>query len=220
MPDDFDAQAEVGKLWRTLDRIGQKIEGPLGGDKLAEVRLLVADVAEELAALAKRVDELEETGKRQAVVSLWELLDEGAGALQAELDDIHGWLRAVFLRYPWAAASLPPCWVLHPWMVEELAWLRRAWRDAYHGPGASGAKAGEWHDRHLPGFVGRLRDNGCSAPQHVPGPDGRAKAGRATPHVPLGGLIPAVAEVLAADPYAAMPQPTDDDLAEAKEWRK
>ena len=86
----------------------------------------------------------------------------------AVLDELVGWLAAVYLRYPDGADHLPECWTWHPDVVEELLWLMHAWAAAYQGPQASVALVGDWHDRHRPGVVRRIRQSAgsCSYEKH------------------------------------------------------
>lgn len=64
-----------------------------------------------------------------------------------------------FLRvhYPGYAARLPACWANHPEAVWELSTLRAEWVRVYGDKEARDlAGALTWHDRYLPGALGRL----------------------------------------------------------------
>lgn len=90
------------------------------------------------------------------------------------LADLVDWLTRVYAHYPAAVDALGECWPWHPTAVEELLALRAGWHAAYTSPDATAARALDWHDRHLPGTLRRLRAAlaDCSQPAHQPG--GRA----------------------------------------------
>jgi hypothetical protein len=64
--------------------------------------------------------------------------------------------KRVLSCYPRTTEALSDCWPYHPWVVEELVALNAAWVEAYQGERASGAKAVDWHDRHLTGTLNRI----------------------------------------------------------------
>jgi hypothetical protein len=76
------------------------------------------------------------------------------------LRDLSRWVTTVLLkRYRYTAAVLPPCWPVHPEAVEELDWLYwewTGWAAPADGEGARSRDAADWHDRWLPGVMGRL----------------------------------------------------------------
>lgn len=84
------------------------------------------------------------------------------------LDELAVWLGLVYLRYPDGARALPECWCWHADVVEELLWLMYAWLAAYQGKAASVGLVADWHDRHRPGVVRRIRDiaGSCSIEAH------------------------------------------------------
>jgi hypothetical protein len=96
-----------------------------------------------------------------------------AGEAAALLEDLVAWLDQIYLRYTDAAAGLPECWLWHPDVIEELLWLRHAWRAAYEDPDAGPNLAGDWHDRQRPGVVRRIKAaaGACSLESHLPGGD-------------------------------------------------
>ncbi|OLT19158.1 hypothetical protein BJF78_36380, partial [Pseudonocardia sp. CNS-139] len=98
----------------------------------------------------------------------WLLVEDPDEAV-GRLGELVGWLDAVFLRYE--AADLPSCWLWHPGVVEELLVLRELWLEAYQGRAQSWRLVGEWHERHRPGVVARLRPlaKGCDLADHRPG---------------------------------------------------
>ncbi|MFG2042236.1 hypothetical protein [Dactylosporangium sp. NPDC048998] len=101
------------------------------GAGLAEVRGMLADLAEAHLALSQ---EVREQRQRDAAPSgaptqlRWAELDRpGATALWLWLIDWVSWLNRRFSL----AADLPSCWPAHPPMVEELTALAAAWHAAY-----------------------------------------------------------------------------------------
>jgi len=84
----------------------------------------------------------------------WQKLDEEAAAkLRRDLADWVGWLRG---RYP-IAEQLPACWSQHSELVEELTALHAVWNAAHLDVGAHPSGAADFHDRWLPGMLGRIR---------------------------------------------------------------
>ncbi|WP_432973776.1 hypothetical protein [Dactylosporangium sp. CA-233914] len=85
----------------------------------------------------------------------------------ALLTDLTAWVADVLVRYTAAREALPPCWMLHGEVVEELLWLRDAWTDAYQGPDAG--PVGDWHERRMPGVMSRIRrypGQNCTFDEH------------------------------------------------------
>ena len=124
---------------------------------------------------------------------------------RAMLTDLAEWLGAVYLRYPDAAASLPECWLWHPDLVEELLWLSHAWTAAYHGPDASVALVGDWHDRYRPGVTRRIKTvaGTCSLENHDP------TRSTPTPTVPVEQAAELIATWWATRRDEAAPEPTE-----------
>jgi hypothetical protein len=128
---------------------------------------------EQLAAtLAQALDEFAATGRGadpvRPVSWIGETTDR-ATAAQA-LSELADWVARVYLRYPIAARELPDCWLWHPDMVEELAWLQQAWQAAYSPDTGTVGAAADWHDRYRPGVVTRIRSanfNSCSLENHL-----------------------------------------------------
>ncbi len=74
------------------------------------------------------------------------------------LRDLARWVTEILLRrYPHAAGLVPPCWPAHPAAVEELDWLYWDWANWAVNPDSRSRDAADWHDRWLPGVLGRLR---------------------------------------------------------------
>ncbi|WP_433019977.1 hypothetical protein [Kribbella sp. CA-294648] len=93
---------------------------------------------------------------------------QDAGAVEAVLSELLPWMESVYLRYATARESLPPCWLWHPEVVEELLWLMDAWTAAYEGDEACNKLVGDWHDRQRPGVSRRVGEYaaGCNVLEH------------------------------------------------------
>jgi hypothetical protein len=121
--------------------------------------------------VANAVDELAGVGRKPDPVRPISWLAEPAGAdeLACRLGELADWVARVYLRYPAAARSLPDCWLWHPDLVEELAWLHLAWQTAYHPKLGTVAAAGDWHDRQRTGVATRIRASAgtCSLEVHL-----------------------------------------------------
>lgn len=171
--------------------------------------------AQQLERLAVAVTEFAERSAQrdpeQGVVS-WMLVTDPEVALAA-VTDLIAWLDQVYLQYD---TSLPSCWMWHPSVVEELLWLRAAHAAAYTGKRPNPIAAGDWHGRHRPGVVERIKAvvGGCELSQHR---DGSPRAvGRALP-APLAGAAPWVVEAWCREPAErGFPSPTELQLREAQ----
>jgi hypothetical protein len=201
-PDPGGAGAAVlAGLAREVDGLRRTIE-PLAGlpDRVDDLTRLAADLTAAVAAL---------TARRQAAgCPSWLLLPADPDLAARVLDELTGWLAAVFLRYPDGAGHLPECWAWHPDVVEELLWLMHAWAGAYQGPQASVAAVGDWHDRQRPGVVRRIRASAgsCSFENHT------ARAGwtylsGAAPIVPGADAVPSIAAWWGRHRDAPAPEP-------------
>jgi hypothetical protein len=173
------AEAVAG-LAREVDALRRLVE-PLAGTperpgRVDELSRLVAQLADTVATL---------TARHRTPVPTWLLLSADPAAATQQLDELVGWLAAVYLRYPDSADGLPECWCWHPAVVEELLWLMSAWSAAYQGPQASVALVGDWHDRQRPGVVRRIRQaaGSCSFEAHIARPGWTHHTG-AAPTVP------------------------------------
>jgi hypothetical protein len=136
------------------------------------------------------------------------------------LDELIGWLAAVYLRYADAATGLPECWLWHPDVVEELLWLMHAWLAAYQGPTASVTLVGDWHDRYRPGVVRRIRTSAgtCSLENHTTRDDRPRHLGGTA--VPLDDAVERIAAWWGAHRDAAAPEPTADEFTAAVRLRR
>lgn len=89
--------------------------------------------------------------------------------LFAWLDEVVQWLNR---QYTWdTAMMIPPCWLMHPHIVNELAVLAsRRW--AAEGRWVSDGLE-EWHRQELPDFFERMRTrlgHACDDGEHAPWP--------------------------------------------------
>lgn len=153
------ADERIDRLDRAVKGLAREVEATRkaqGG--LAEVEVVskigakVAETAETVVELAAALEVLTAAKNKEPVLSWLTGIGEPAEARMV-LADLVGWLRKVYLRY--GGAELPECWIWHPEVIEELVWLRQAWRAAYQGEPSIRA-VGDWHDRHRPGVVRRI----------------------------------------------------------------
>ena len=176
----------------------------------------VADLPGTVAQLAKTVtdavDDLAGAGRKPDPVRPVSWLAEPADAteLTQRLSELAGWIGQVYLRHAVAARSFPDCWLWHPEVVEELAWLHLAWQSAYHPQLGTVAAAGDWHDRLRPGVVTRIRATAgtCSLEVHLDGPAPR-------PVAPTVEAVPVIAEWWATRREQPAPEPTPESLQAA-----
>jgi hypothetical protein len=133
--------------------------------------------------------------------------------LDERLRDLETWLNAVYLRYP--GNELPSCWAWHPWLIEELLWLRRYHAKAY-GSQDDPVAQGMWHDQSMPRLVERVRKHlgSCSLQDHKPA----GQAAKEPLAAPLAGHIHAVAEAWSTT--GLPPAPTDEQLEDARKHRE
>jgi len=196
------ARAEaVAGLAREIEGIRRNMDPLLGvSERLDDLARTVAALADVVAAAPPR------TGPIPA--PSWLVAPPDSAATRRLLDGLCSWLRAVFLRYPDAAAVLPACWLWHPEVVEELTWLMHAWIAAYQSEGASVQLAGDWHDRQRPGVVRRLKESvsACSVERHQTRAGWDAPADTAPP-VPGVDAVGSIAAWWAAGRDHPAPQP-------------
>ena len=149
---------------------------------------------EQLAAtLAQALDEWAATGRGADPVRPVSWIGEttDSATTMRALGELADWVGRVYLRYPIAARELPDCWLWHPDMVEELAWLQQAWQAAYSPDTGTVGAAADWHDRYRPGVVARIRAanfDSCSLENHL-----RPTRPTAAVVVPGAGSVRAVA---------------------------
>jgi hypothetical protein len=185
-----------------LTALGRTVERAVR--RLGAVEATVTELAAGVAELVEQQDQDDEESR----VRSWLAADD-PGQAREDLEELTGWLGAVYLRYP--GAVLPTCWLWHPAVVEELWWLRQAHRDAYEGPFASWARVGDWHERARPGVVRRVAEaaGDCELSVHAADP-GRV------PVVPLADAAAMIAGWWAAtDRPDTPPAPTGEQLMQA-----
>ncbi len=172
------------------------------------VRQLGGDLAEVAAAV------LAPEGGDPAVVRSWLLADDPARAV-ADLAELIGWTRRIYLRYPDAALSA--CWLWHPDVIEELWWLRHAHADAYHPTTGTWQRVADWHERHRPGVTKRVLAavGTCELALHRDGPPARPALAP-----PLAAHAASLAAAWATDPLAPRPEPTDAQLDQADAYTR
>lgn len=189
---------EVDALRRVVDGLEQVPE------RVDQLGRLVGQLSEALAAVTAR--------RRIPAAPSWLLAPGDTGETRRLLDELCGWLQAVFLRYPDAVKVLPECWLWHPEVVEELLWLLHAWLAAYQGPAASVGAAGDWHDRQRPGVVNRIRKEAgsCSIERHQTRPGWNAPAGAPVP-VPGADHTELIARWWAGGRDSTAPEPAPAD---------
>lgn len=180
-----DEHTSLAGLAREIDGLRRRLD-PLDTvpERMDELATLLTDLALKVAALSAR--------KGPTPCPSWLLAPADVDLVMDHLDGVCGWLEAVYLRYADAAASLPECWLWHPDVVEELLWLMHAWLAAYQGPAASVGLVADWHDRHRPGVVRRLKQaaGSCSRERHQNRPGWDPPASRlVAPAADMVGVI-------------------------------
>lgn len=172
----------------------------------------VADLLRKVTSLADSVTKLAPATAGDddvEALSAWLLVEDPTEAT-GRIGDLIGWLDAVYLRYE--RVELPSCWLWHPGAVEELLVLREVWREAYQGRKASWRAVSEWHDRALPGVVGRLAPlQSCALSLHAK--DGSKD--QAAPTAPLRSAVALLPAMWAVS--RELPIPTPEELAQARQ---
>lgn len=204
------ALAAVAALARTIEAQTRDLDAMRKGLRFTATARSVTD-------LAKVVNNLTETlgkptqGKAKdepEPVRSWLTLPEDHAAVEAVLAELLPWMQLVYLRYSDARTTLPPCWLWHPEIVEELAWLMDAWTLAFEGPEASTKLVGDWHDRQRPGVMRRtgLYATGCDLPTHL------TDAGEPAVTVPLAADADGFVTWWASDRDHTGPAPTTEQI--------
>jgi len=201
----LDAQTIAREIDRLTRRVQAMGEEKAWADEVREMWAMLRQLADGLTSLT--------AGTAPAVGRAWLLQVGSTEPAQAEemLVDLVTWLDAVYLRYP--GSELPACWKLHPWVVEELLWLRASHAEAYAAR-TWGVPVGMWHDQQRPRVVERIRPllSSCDIHKHEP-------AGQeANPPIaaPLGGHAAAVAAEWVA---TGLPlEPTPEMIADARAY--
>jgi hypothetical protein len=117
----------------------------------AELKKLDRRVCEMEAALADAVDKRK---LKDPPAPYWDGLDQAGFA--GQLRDLTGWVEG-FLRVQYPGYPLAACWPWHPEALWELGTLYAEWQRTYADPDNRDlAGALWWHERWLPGALGRL----------------------------------------------------------------
>src|SRR3954447_19537142 len=123
-------------------------------DGLAAVVLEVADLRDQLAAIATGVTQLRAAVETLAAADdttaepIWCWSDLDAESAERAWVELTAWLETVLLpRYPDAARVLYPCWYRHPNVLDSLTALYATWRAAYRTRKAPVVLAASWLDR-------------------------------------------------------------------------
>lgn len=138
---------------------------------VSELGATIATVSSSVERIESALDKFmadmsdEDDSEDEAVLVDWSSLD--ADAARLEWSRLENWLDQWLIpTYELTLGELPPCWMHHPAMREELSWLRSAWAGAYRTGRGSGVNAGEWHVRWLPAAIERIKGHahraGCS----------------------------------------------------------
>lgn len=200
----------LGREMDSLRRLVQGHDRTVTG-RLADLEAHIGQLATTVAGLSEQVAELVGGGNQESDAhrSWFDTTDPTQA--RTDLVDLVRWLDRVYLRFP--DAVLPPCWIWHPSVVEELRWLRRSWTEAFTGRPAAVFRVADWHDRQRPGVVGRIRalnDGVCSLDQHAPG----AEQDRRPTTTPAVDAVPAIADWWTARPGERPPHPSEAGLAD------
>ncbi|MFI5712942.1 hypothetical protein [Kribbella sp. NPDC051620] len=168
-------EREVYTLKRGVDQAATKDRVKSLEGAVASLGNTVAAFDDMLARLTKPArpgkstgDDAESDGGPEPMRS-WLRLPEGdVAAVETVLAELLPWMESIYLRYATARESLPPCWLWHPEVVEELLWLMDAWSAAYQGDEACNKLVGDWHDRQRPGVSRRVGEYaaGCNVLEH------------------------------------------------------
>ncbi|TDW91106.1 hypothetical protein [Kribbella sp. VKM Ac-2566] len=170
------ALAAVAGLARSVETLSRDVAAMKTGMQQTASKTAVARLNDTVASLGNTVASFEDlltriastpAGARKAAGSgdcsdveplrSWLRLPEhDQAAVETVLSELLPWMESVYLRYATAWETLPPCWLWHPEIVEELLWLMDAWTIAYEGEEASNKAVGDWHDRQRPGVTRRI----------------------------------------------------------------
>ena len=147
-------QGDIGHL-----RVGLDADSSRTAVLLAKVKQLHAEV-EQLGKTAKELQEnLAEALDKHRLKpppAPWWCVDQAEG--EERLAALGQWVETFFRRhYPGYAVRLPRCWANHPEAVWELSTLRAEWQRIYGDEDNRDLQGAlNWHDKLLPGVLGRL----------------------------------------------------------------
>lgn len=188
------ALAAVAGLARSVETLTRDVAAMKTGLHQTASKTAVSRLNDTVAALGNTVSSFEDLMTRLAAkpgssrgkaagesgvepVRSWlRLPEQDAAAVEAVLSELLPWMEATYLRYATARETLPPCWLWHPEIVEELLWLMDACTAAYESAEASNKLVGDWHDRQRPGVTRRIGEYApaCDVLAHRDGAGQRA----------------------------------------------
>lgn len=197
--------AEVERLSRQLHTQQKTIQH--AQDSADAAHRAVMALVEQVRTLADQLTATNGTSEQNTTAPTSWLRTSDPAAAAAQLADLTDWLQHIYAHYPGAVDALGECWPWHPTAIEELHALRGTWHAAYTSPNASPARALDWHDRHLPATLNRLRTHlgDCSLTAHRPG--GRANHTR--PTIPATEALPEIAAWWTTSHGTTNPPPPD-----------
>jgi hypothetical protein len=170
------ALAAVAGLARSVETLSRDVAAMKTGLKQTASKTAVARLHDTVASLGNTVASFEDLltrlaatpasartaagssgdGAGEPVRSWLRLPEHDEAAIENVLSELLPWMEMAYLRYATARDTLPPCWLWHPEILEELLWLMEAWTIAYDSPEASNKLVGDWHDRQRPGVTRRI----------------------------------------------------------------
>jgi hypothetical protein len=214
MPDITGDDERVVALSRELDRTRREVKASREETAAAtrEVEKLGSQFRELAGSFAELAHLVADSGALDPVASrAWLQVSDPDDAREI-LAILVPWVEVVYLRYP--GAALPACWAWHPWVIEELWWLRGAHVEAYSSKRPAWGKAGDWHDRQRPGVVRRIKEElgTCALELHQPGGSEEPRAFAA----PLARHLEQIADAWTSTGLPA--EPTPEQVEEAKEY--
>ncbi|MFI6827584.1 hypothetical protein ACIBG5_10825 [Kribbella sp. NPDC050241] len=218
------ALAAVAGLARSVEALTRDLAAMKTGLQQTASKTAVASLSKTIASLGDTVASFEDlltriaakptrgtgrgAGELEPVQSWLRLPENDESAVQAVLSELLPWMESTYLRYASARETLPPCWLWHPEIVEELLWLMDAWTSAYEGEEASNKLVGDWHDRQRPGVTRRIGEYApaCDVLAH------RDTAGQRAVVVPLAADADPFVTWWATDRDSLGPAPTAEQI--------
>jgi capsule polysaccharide export protein KpsE/RkpR len=146
-----------GQLARSQGDVGHlraRLEASTG--QVMKLLVEVKQLRKRVQHQQDRLGEALEARQLEPVPAPWWCVgaEEGEAMLAGLRDWVDGFARR---HYPGYLARLPRCWPNHPEAVWELSTLRAEWERVYAEPeNAELQGALTWHDKFLPGVLGRL----------------------------------------------------------------
>ncbi len=172
-----DTTSQLGRLGERADATSTRIDtivSILG--RHASVVNALDGLDREVASLTRQLADLR-AGSEQGRLSYqpvpaprwWHLTD---AEREPAIDRLRAWVEQIYRPgYGHLAATLPPCWQLHPLCLYTLDWLSELWSVLYLEPARSAstlAAQAEWQTRILPAAADQMAHAAASC-QHAPG---------------------------------------------------